>query len=321
MEYGKEKCINCNRYQILNHNELCNSCKPKCTSCNRKNELLDESKLCKSCYYSQTQFQNVSSGNQDIDDLIKATHNNQPRFRLEWIPFEDFTDIKQIGEGGFSEIHKAKWTRGRVTGWSNVEKKLNRSKNQMVVLKVLKDSRNINSAFLKELQNIAKSQPNSYMRRIIQCYGVSQFPKTNDYIFVMSYMSNGSLNDYLSNNLKDVTWRRKHTPHCWASLMQKCWHSDPSKRPTIDEIYYEVYSRYWDLDKIFTEAEEKRQELLNAGKFIAKYMHPHYKTHSQLLNPTIDSMLLDLLQGSKSFTLRRPIDSFQSISSDSFNIM
>ncbi|RIB21905.1 kinase-like domain-containing protein, partial [Gigaspora rosea] len=47
------------------------------------------------------------------------------------------------------------------------------------------------------------------MRRIIQCYGVSQFPKTNDYIFVMSYMPNGSLNDYLSNNFKDVTWKMK----------------------------------------------------------------------------------------------------------------
>ncbi|CAG8602811.1 14705_t:CDS:2 [Cetraspora pellucida] len=379
MEYRKEKCVNCNKSQILNRNKLCNSCKPKCTNCNRKKELLDESKLCASCYYSKTEFQNISSGNQDIDDLIKATHTNQLKFRLEWIPFEDFTDIKQIGEGGFSEIYTTTWTRGRVTGWSDVKKKFNRSKNQMVVLKVLKDSKNINLAFLKELQNIVKSQPNSYMRRIIQCHGVSQFPKTNDYIFVMSYMSNGSLNDFLSKNFKDVTWKMKHdflrdiatgikwihknnivhrdihdgnilignlksngpdsntliadlgfsrpakddlenTPHCWAILVQKCWHSDPSKRPTIDEIFDEVNSRYWGLDKIFAEAEEKRQELFNAGKFIAKYMHPHSKTHSQLLNPTIDSMLLDSLQGSKSFILR-PIGSFQSISSDSFNIM
>ncbi|CAG8795291.1 22375_t:CDS:2, partial [Cetraspora pellucida] len=393
MVYRKENCVNCDKYQILNH----------------------ESKLCVSCYYSQTQFQKVSSGNHDIDDLIKATHNNQPKFRLEWIPFEDFTDLTQIGNGGF----------------------------------ILKDSQDINSTFLKELQNIVKSQPNSYMRRIIQCYGVSQFPKTNDFIFVMSYMSNGSLNDYLSNNLKDVTWNIKRdflrdiatgikwihknkivhrdihsgnilignlksngpdsntliadlgfsrpakddvesseyniygimpyiapevlnkkqysfssdiyslgmimweltsgcrpfydreynanlaldicnelrpnitedTPHCWAILMQKCWQSDPLKRPTIDELYDVVNSRYWNENESFIkEAENKRQKLLNAGKLTVKYMHPHSKTHSQLLNPTIDSMLLDLLQGSKSFTLL-PIDSFQSISSDSFNII
>ncbi|CAG8754839.1 6608_t:CDS:2, partial [Cetraspora pellucida] len=108
------------------------------------------------------------------------------------------------------------------------------------------------------------------------------------------------------------------TPHCWAILMQKCWQSDPLERPTIDEIYDEVNSRYWNENESFIkEAENKRQKLLNTGKLAVKYMHPHSKTHSQLLNPTIDSMLL---QGSKSFTLQ-PIDSFQSISSDSFNII
>ncbi|CAG8594510.1 1083_t:CDS:2 [Cetraspora pellucida] len=412
-------------------------------------QLLDESKLCAGCYYSQTQLQNVSSGNQDIDDLIKATYHNQPKFRLEWIPFEDFTDIKQIGNGGFSEIYMATWTNGSIKSWSRIEKRYNRNNNQTVVLKVLKDSQDINSKFLKELQNIVKSQPNSYMRCIIQCYGVSQFPKTNDYIFVMSYMYNGSLNDYLSNNLKDVTWNMKcaflrdivtgikwihkskivhrdihsgnilignlksngpdsniliadlgfsrpakddeessgyniygimpyiapevlnkkqysfssdiyslgmimweltsgyrpfydrqydsllaldicnelrpiiteDTPHCWAILMQKCWHSDPLKRPTIDEIFDEVNSKYWNETQSFIEeAENKRQKLLNTGKLAVKYMHPHSKTHSQLLNLTIDSMILNLLQGSKSITLR-PIDSFQSINSDSFNII
>ncbi|CAG8601114.1 18155_t:CDS:2 [Cetraspora pellucida] len=418
----------------------------KCTGCNRNKALVYENKLCSGCYY--TQFQNVSSGNQDIDNLIKATHNNQPKFRLEWIPFEDFTDIKQIGEGGFSKIYTATWTKGTIVGWDWRTKSINRIINQTVALKVLKDSKNISSAFLKELQNIVKSQPNSNIRHIIQCYGVSQFPKTNDYVFVMSYMSNGSLNHYLSNKVKNITWEMKRkflkdivtgikwihknkivhrdihdgniliskssnyssdynsliadlgfsrpakddlessepkiygimpyiapevlnnkqysfssdiyslgmimweltsghrpfydrqydsllaldicnelrpiitedTPHCWAILMQKCWHSDPLERPTIDEVYDEVNSRYWYTDEIFIEAENKQQELFNAGKFIAKYMHPHSKTHSKLLNPTIDSMLLNLLQGSKSFTLR-PIDYFQSISSDSFNIM
>ncbi|CAG8794480.1 14852_t:CDS:2, partial [Cetraspora pellucida] len=319
---------------------------------------------------------NVSSGNQDIDNLIKATHNNQPKFRLEWIPFEDFTDINQIGNGGFSEIYMATWTKGSIKSWSSIEKSHNRNKNQTVALKVLKDSKNINSAFLKELQNIVKSQPNSYMRRIIQCYGVSQFPKTNDYIFVMSYMSNGSLNDFLSKNFKDVTWRMKRdflkdiaTGIKWIHK-NKIAHRDihggnilignlksngPDSntliadlgfsRPAKDDLessecniygimpyiapevlnkkQYSFSSDIYSLGMIMwelTKAEEKRQELLNAGKLIAKYIHPHSKTHSQLLNPTIDSMLLDLLQGSKSFILR-PIDSFQSISSDSFNII
>ncbi|CAG8784625.1 12404_t:CDS:2, partial [Cetraspora pellucida] len=130
-------------------------------------------------------------GNQDIDKLIKATYNNQPQFRLEWIPFNDFVDIKRIGTGGFSEIYVAKWTKGRISDWNERTSRFKRSENKIVVLKILKESQNIDSEFLKELQNIVKCQPNSTMRHIIQYYGVSQNPKTNDYIFVMPYMSNG----------------------------------------------------------------------------------------------------------------------------------
>ncbi|CAG8743762.1 17501_t:CDS:2, partial [Cetraspora pellucida] len=93
------------------------------------------------------------------------------------------------------------------------------------------------------------------------------------------------------------------TPRCWATLMQKCWHSDLLKRPSINEIDREINSKikpinseYWKIDKNFIQAENKRQELLNSGKFIVRYMHPHSKTHSQLLNPTIDFMHSYLIQ-------------------------
>ncbi|CAG8813182.1 1638_t:CDS:1, partial [Racocetra persica] len=46
--------------------------------------------------------------------------------------------------------------------------------------------------------------------------------------------------------------------------------------------------------------EDKRQELLKPRKFVAKYMHTHSKTHSELLNPTTDSMLSGLFQSSRS---------------------
>ncbi|CAG8685356.1 23756_t:CDS:2, partial [Racocetra persica] len=164
----------------------------------------------------------VSSGNQDIDNLIKATYTNQLNFRLEWIPFNDFTNIAQIGTGGFSEIYTATWTKGRIIGWNNTTKEYNRSKGETIVLKVLKDSQNISSEFLKELQNIVKSQPNSHKRYLIQY-------------------------------------------------------------------------------KIFIEAENKREELLKSGQFIAKYMHPCSKTHSKLLNPTID-LMLSLFQNSSGST-------------------
>ncbi|CAG8779370.1 36310_t:CDS:2, partial [Racocetra persica] len=80
------------------------------------------------------------------------------------------------------------------------------------------------------------------------------------------------------------------TPQCWAILMQKCWHPDPLERPAIDKISGE------------------------------KSLSSSFLKLSELLNPTIDSALLDLFQGSRSFTLRSII-SFQNIKSDSFNII
>jgi len=37
---------------------------------------------------------------------------------LEWIPYEQFTSIKYLDEGGFGKVYKAEWIDGRIKGWS-----------------------------------------------------------------------------------------------------------------------------------------------------------------------------------------------------------
>ncbi|CAG8696256.1 10736_t:CDS:1, partial [Acaulospora morrowiae] len=72
----------------------------KCSGCNKKRSLkYGNGDMCTSCYSAG--FQPVNSGNPDIDNLIKSTHGNSPNYRLEWIPFEEFTDIQRVTEGGF----------------------------------------------------------------------------------------------------------------------------------------------------------------------------------------------------------------------------
>ncbi|CAG8735599.1 4191_t:CDS:2, partial [Acaulospora morrowiae] len=144
-------------------------------------------------------------GNLDIDNLIKATHKNMVQFRLEWIPYEDFKNVGNIAEGGFSMIFTALWEKGKITSYYD-NRDFNRAGPETVVLKILKDSQNINSAFIKELRNITETLPNSYKRHIIQYYGVSQDPVTKNYIFVMSHMKQGSLHEYLSKNFNDIKW-------------------------------------------------------------------------------------------------------------------
>ncbi|CAG8495494.1 4209_t:CDS:2 [Acaulospora morrowiae] len=174
----------------------------KCSGCNKKRSLeYENGDICTNCYSAQ--FQLVNSGNINIDNLIKSKHGNKPKNRLEWIPFEEFTDIQRVTEGGFSTIFTALWVKGRITGYSGT--RFNRAGSEKIVLKFLKDSQNINSAFIKELNNIALTQPNSN-RYIIQSYGVSQDPKTKNYIFVMPYIEHGSLREYLSKHFDDVKW-------------------------------------------------------------------------------------------------------------------
>ncbi|CAG8582738.1 4044_t:CDS:2, partial [Acaulospora morrowiae] len=97
----------------------------------------------------------------------------------------------------------ALWVKGRITRYSGVG--FDRAGSEKIILKVLKDSQNINSAFIKELNNIALTQPNSN-RYIIQSYGVSQDSKTKNYIFVMPYIKHGSLREYLFKHFDDVKW-------------------------------------------------------------------------------------------------------------------
>ncbi|CAB5192181.1 unnamed protein product [Rhizophagus irregularis] len=54
------------------------------------------------------------------------------------------------------------------------------------------------------------------------------------------------------------------TPECYADLMKKCWDSNPSKRPTIDEILW--FLLYWDIIVEFEQAEKKRFELIQLKK-------------------------------------------------------
>ena len=81
---------------------------------------------CKECVPSCI-IEGWTSGNSEIDNFIKDTIYNAkerthydinykahkcPLF-LEWVPFDRFEDVKQIGEGGFAKVYSAKWIDGQ----------------------------------------------------------------------------------------------------------------------------------------------------------------------------------------------------------------
>ena len=63
-----------------------------------------------------------TSGKPNIDRLIKDTMYNtryyadnriQHKLFLEWVPYNRFTDIEPIGEGGFAKVYSATWIDGK----------------------------------------------------------------------------------------------------------------------------------------------------------------------------------------------------------------
>src|SRR3954462_12046436 len=98
------------------------------------NDKKNKTKIHKNCYQPDTGklwckvcvpsciIEGWTSGNSEIDKFIKDTIYNAkernyyydkcPLF-LEWVPFDRFEDINQIGEGGFAKVYSANWIDGR----------------------------------------------------------------------------------------------------------------------------------------------------------------------------------------------------------------
>src|SRR3954465_7885940 len=87
-------------------------------NCSYCNKPFTEELWCKECDPFRM-IEGWTSGNNDIDKFIKgtiydarnATESYDAEF-LEWVPFDRFEEIKQIGEGGFAKVYSATWIDG-----------------------------------------------------------------------------------------------------------------------------------------------------------------------------------------------------------------
>src|SRR6266542_1511035 len=126
--------------------------KKKCNECNKRRKPLDKShQICHVCYKVKTIYKPKQSGNKIIDDFIRHTQVNlvKEKGRMEFVPYEQFKNVVFIAEGGFSEIFKATWINGPISGWNSATQ--SRSPNYTVVLKKLNNSNNITSKELNEV--------------------------------------------------------------------------------------------------------------------------------------------------------------------------
>src|ERR1043165_5173893 len=118
-----------------------------CPECNQEytNTSWGWCKPCNSKHF-QNDFNNWTSGNDKIDKFIQdAQLNANDRWEvIEWIPYDRFKDVKQIGKGGFGTIHYAMWIDGRIYKWNIENQQWERYGEREVALKKFDNFVNLN---------------------------------------------------------------------------------------------------------------------------------------------------------------------------------
>ncbi|GES97475.1 kinase-like domain-containing protein [Rhizophagus clarus] len=141
-----------------------------------------KSEWCKPCLVNDLKgnFSNWTSENEKIDNYIQEMQlkiNNPNDMVFEWIPYNQFNNIREDVKGGdSSKVCSAIWKDGPLS-YSYVEKKLARVLDKKVALKRLCNLQNNIGEFLNEVINFSNNNP--------KIYGISQNPDTKDYILVL----------------------------------------------------------------------------------------------------------------------------------------
>ncbi|KAF0558591.1 serine/threonine protein kinase [Gigaspora margarita] len=94
---------------------------------------------CRGCHANRfkSEFQNWTSGNEDIDSFIHDTQLTAefPEQVLEWIPESQFMKFDEIGRGGFGTVFKAYWKKGRIQKWCTISGEWKRDDPMWVAMK------------------------------------------------------------------------------------------------------------------------------------------------------------------------------------------
>jgi hypothetical protein len=132
---------------VLNNNSYCKECGEIYT--NIKN------KWCKPCQINNLKqnFANWTSGNKKIDDFIQEKQlkiNSYNDAIFEWIPYNQFNNIKNIGNESFFMLYLAIWRDG-LLHYNSKEKKYEKVLNKKVTLKCIINLQNDIDKFLDEV--------------------------------------------------------------------------------------------------------------------------------------------------------------------------
>ncbi|CAB5377461.1 unnamed protein product [Rhizophagus irregularis] len=122
-----------------------------------------------------------TSGNEKIDKFIQERKLNINFYDVvfEWIPYNQFNEIKETGKDDSITVYSAIWRNGPLHCI-----KYTRDSNKAVALKCLHDLQNPVDSLINEVKKYSKKND-----MYLVLYGISQNPNTSDYILVLTRTS------------------------------------------------------------------------------------------------------------------------------------
>ncbi|UZO17145.1 uncharacterized protein OCT59_008506 [Rhizophagus irregularis] len=155
-----------------------------------------------------------ASGNEKIDDSIQEMQSTIKEYHdivFEWIPYNQFYEIKEIDKGGFATVYSAIWKDGPLLYLKGQDEKYSRESNKKVALKCLDNSQNLTNELLNEIKAYSTKEVYYNNSKILKVYGISQDPNTKNYIIVLQYAEGGNFNNWLNinENYKCFDWKNR----------------------------------------------------------------------------------------------------------------
>ncbi|CAB4382076.1 unnamed protein product [Rhizophagus irregularis] len=132
----------------------------------------------------------TSTNNEWIEEAIKKNY-------FKYYDFKNFNNIQEIGSGGFGKVFRANWKKTE----------------QYMALKSFFKLDNVTVEEIK--RELMLQREVDFHNNVIRFFGITKYEPDNsndilnNYLLVMEFADSGTLQDYLKNNINELTWRKK----------------------------------------------------------------------------------------------------------------
>ncbi|PKC54937.1 kinase-like protein [Rhizophagus irregularis] len=184
----------------------------KCQECGRSDDF-DFYKYCIPCnsVHFRNNFVHWTSGDSNLDKVIQNSQLNAtcPSELIEWIEYSKFENIELIAHGGFGSVYKAIWKDGPIkddNAWDFNKSKWRRKNKKEVAVKKFRDTTNVSSDLLNEVNFNLKMNNENGGIETIRTYGVTRDPQNGEYAIVIQFKNGGNLRKMIKEHYSNLTW-------------------------------------------------------------------------------------------------------------------